>query len=493
MVLRPSVRLPVPQNGVRPRVRPAGSRGPRHVAPAEVWLYSRRCSPCPTVVFQRFFYTLTLYLLTPVVIYRLTRRGLRYRGYFSRWRERFGFFPDPGFADSIWVHAVSLGEVNAAAPLVESLMARYHDTRIVVTTVTPTGSERVQQLFGERVFHVYLPYDLRRSVARFLDRTRPRLAVIMETEIWPNLFMACAERRIAILVANARLSERSLRGYWPIQPLVRRAIRCADFVAAQSTSDADRLRALGTPASRIAVVGNLKFDMAVPAGAERFRNEMRAAWGADRPVWMAASTHEGEEMAVLTAHAAVLRRFPDALLLVAPRHPERFRALAQASRAFGFETAVRSVDVLPAAAHQCFVIDTMGELLGFYAGVDVAFVGGSLVPVGGHNLLEPAAFGTPVIVGPHTFNFDEVTADLIRAGAAQRIGDADALGSEVVRLLAGDRERQAMAKAALAVMARERGAVERTMAIVEQLLAAAIHAPAGHAGRETAIVTRAGR
>ena len=201
--------------------------------------------PAGPSVFQRFIYTLTLYLLTPFVLYRLAARGLKYHGYFARWRERFGFFPDAGLRDSIWVHAVSLGEVNAAVPLIEALMDRYRDSQFVITTVTPTGSDRVLQLFGERVFHVYLPYDLTSAVKRFLDRVRPRLAVIMETEIWPNLFMTCADRGIAIMIANARLSERSLRGYWPIQPLVRRAIRCASFVAAQSPSDFERLRALG--------------------------------------------------------------------------------------------------------------------------------------------------------------------------------------------------------------------------------------------------------
>ncbi|HET6546300.1 MAG TPA: lipid IV(A) 3-deoxy-D-manno-octulosonic acid transferase [Rhodanobacteraceae bacterium] len=424
----------------------------------------------PSSVLQRFFYTFTMYLLTPVILYRLAARGLRYPDYFERWRERFGFFPDPGLHDSIWVHAVSVGEVNAAVPLIEALMQRYRNVPLVITTVTPTGSERVQKLFGERVFHVYLPYDLTASVERFLDRVRPRLAVVMETEIWPNLFMTCNERGIPIVVANARLSERSLRGYGPVRPLARRAIRCASFVAAQSPSDAERLRALGTPAARLAVVGNLKFDMALPAGVHERGAEYRAAWGNERPVWIAASTHEGEEFAVLKAHTAVLRRFPDALLLVAPRHPERFRPIATSCRALGFRTATRSENQRPDPACQCFVIDTMGELLTFYAGADVAFVGGSLVPVGGHNLLEPAALMKPVIVGPHTFNFAEITEGLITAYAAQRIADADALGPAIVRLLAREQERHSMGEAARTVMECERGAVERTMTIIERVL-----------------------
>ena len=436
-------------------------------APAK--LYCRPLASAPAV-FQRLIYTLTLYLLTPFVVYRLAARGIKYHGYFGRWRERFGFFADPGIRDSIWIHAVSLGEVNAAVPLIEALMRRYRDSRFVITTVTPTGSERVQQLFGERVFHVYLPYDLTPAVKRFLDRVRPRLAVIMETEIWPNLFMTCAERGIAIVIANARLSQKSLRGYWPIQPLARRAVRCASFVAAQSASDYERLRQLGADESRLAVVGNLKFDMAVPAGARECGAAFRAAAGSARPVWIAASTHEGEELAVLKAHAAVLRRFPDALLLIAPRHPERFKPVVAACRAYGFRTSTRSEEGGATPACQCFVIDSMGELIQFYAAADVAFVGGSLVPVGGHNLLEPAALARPAIVGPQTFNFEEVTEDLIAAGAVQRIADGDALGPTVVRLLSRDVERRSMGEAAHAVMERERGAVERTMAIVERVL-----------------------
>ncbi|MEO7325323.1 MAG: lipid IV(A) 3-deoxy-D-manno-octulosonic acid transferase [Dokdonella sp.] len=421
-------------------------------------------------MFQRFIYTLTLYLLTPFVVYRLAARGFKYHGYFARWRERFGFFADPGIRDSIWIHAVSLGEVNAAVPLIEALMLRYRESPFVITTVTPTGSDRVLQLFGDRVFHVYLPYDLTTAVKRFLNRVRPHLAVIMETEIWPNLFMTCAERDISIVIANARLSEKSLRGYWPIQPLARRAIRCASFVAAQSTSDAERLRSLGAAEPRLAIVGNLKFDMTVPEGVRDRGLTFRASAGSGRPVWIAASTHEGEELTVLKAHAEVLRRFPDALLLIAPRHPERFKPIVAACRAYGFRTRIRSEDGGADPTCQCFVVDSMGELIEFYAAADVAFVGGSLVPVGGHNLLEPAALACPVIVGPQTFNFEEVTEDLINAGAALRIVDGDALGSTVVRLLSREVERRSMGEAAHRVMARERGAVERTMEFVERVL-----------------------
>ena len=418
----------------------------------------------------RLLYTLTMYLLTPVILYRLAARGLRYRRYLSRWKERFGFFPAPGFENSSWVHAVSVGEVNAAVPLIEALMRRYPDAPMVVTTVTPTGSERVQKLFGERVFHVYLPYDLPASVKRFLDRIRPRFAVIMETEIWPNLFITCRERAIPIVVTNARLSERSLRGYGPVRPLARRAIRCASFVAAQSPLDAERLRALGAAVSRLAVIGNLKFDMPVPASLADSGEQLRRGWGRRRPVWIAASTHEGEEMPVLKAHTAILQRYPDALLLIAPRHPERFRPVVGACRSLGFTTRTRSEDEVADERCQCFVVDTMGELLHFYAAADIAFVGGSLEPIGGHNLLEPAALGKPVIVGPHTFNTEEVAASLIEAEAVLRVENAEQLGAAVIRLLTREDQRHAMGRAAQAVLERERGAVERTLRIVEQVL-----------------------
>jgi len=419
---------------------------------------------------RRIIYTLTMYLLTPVILYRLAVRGLHYREYFSRWRERFGFFPDPDIHDSIWIHAVSMGEVNAAMPLIDALMRRYESAPFVITTVTPTGSERVRRVYGDRVFNVYLPYDLPASIGRFLDRVRPRLAVVMETEIWPNLFFACEERHIPLIVANARLSEKSLRGYGPVRPLAHRALVSARYVAAQSVTDAKRLRDLGAVAERLGVVGNLKYDMSVPVELEDEARAMRKRWGPRRPVWIAASTHEGEEEPVLKAHAAVLGRFPDALLLLVPRHPERFKPVAQDCRSFGFATRTRSEDDIATSDTQCFVVDTLGELLRFYAAGDVAFVGGSLVPIGGHNVLEPAALSVPVIVGPKTFNFTEITSDLIEAGAALRIGEPDELGAVVIRLLADAPLRKQIGAAGRAAFVREQGGVLRTVGIVERVL-----------------------
>lgn len=420
---------------------------------------------------RRLSYTVVLYLLTPVIFYRLVFRGLRARGYFSRWFERFGFFPDPAIISSIWVHAVSVGEVNAAAPLIDALRQRYPDELMVVTTVTPTGSDRVRQLWGEEVFHVYLPYDLPGAVRRFLIRVRPRIAVIMETEIWPNLFRQCERRGVPVVIANGRLSRKSLDGYGPVRPLVRAAIRSATFIAAQSQRDAQRFLELGARPDRVRVVGNLKYDMQVPESLVPQAAQWREQWGKQRPVWIAASTHEGEELPVIEAHSHLLRRFPDALLLVAPRHPERFRPMVQLCRSYGFLTACRSEDGLARPETQCFVIDTLGELVSFCAAADVAFVAGSLDPIGGHNVLEPAALGVPVMVGPNTFNFADVTELLVDRGACLRITDADSLATALQRLLGQPELRREMGEIAMAVVESERGAAVRTLEIVHRTLA----------------------
>lgn len=419
---------------------------------------------------MRYLYTLAMYLVTPLIVLRLLARGVRYRDYHRRWRERFGYYQGLNLRGSIWVHAVSVGEVNAAEPLIKALREAYVNAPLVVTTVTPTGSERVRQLFGDSVYHVYLPYDLPFAVSRFMKRVRPRLAIIVETEIWPNLYFACRKRGIPLMIVNARLSERSLRGYRPLQGLVRSALGCVRQIAAQSRTDAARYRLLGVEPARIVVSGNLKFDMPEPYAAVQAGEELRRQWGHLRPVWIAGSTHEGEELPVLEAHLQVLKRLPDALLLIAPRHPERFRAVESAVRSLGFSVATRSADRVPSAAHQVFVIDAMGELMQFYAAADLAFVGGSLVPIGGHNVLEPAALSRPVLVGPHTFNFEEITLTLIGEGAAVRLGDARELGGAALQLLRDPERRKSMGMHARVVFDSERGAVQRVMELIDTQL-----------------------
>lgn len=419
---------------------------------------------------MRYLYTLLMYLATPLIVLRLLTRGMRYGNYHQRWPERFGVFKAPDLRGSIWVHAVSVGEVNAAEPLIKALREDYPNAPLVVTTVTPTGSARVQQLFGASVFHVYLPYDLPFSVHRFLKQVRPRLALIVETEIWPNLYFGCYRRGIPLMIVNARLSGRSLRGYAPMRALLRSALRCVRQIAAQSRTDAARYRLLGADPALVTVSGNLKFDMPVPDGAPEAGEAFRQQWGRLRPVWIAASTHEGEELAVLEAHLEILQRLPDALLLIAPRHPERFRLVENSVRSLGFSMAMRSADGVPGASHQVFLIDSMGELMPFFAASDVAFVGGSLVPIGGHNVLEPAALSRPVLVGPHTFNFEEITLALIRGGGAKRVLQNNALGAAVLDLLHDSVRCEQMGYQARVVFDSERGAVRRVMQLIDRML-----------------------
>jgi len=330
----------------------------------------------------------------------------------------------------------------------------------------------VRKLFGDEVFHVYLPYDLPRAVAQFLDRIRPALAVVVETEIWPNLYHHCGRRGIPLAIVNERLSERSLRSYRPIRPLVKQALVNVALVAAQSHADARRYRALGAPPERVHVSGNLKYDMPLPQGALQRGDDLQVQWGPTRPVWMAASTHEGEDLAIFEAHLKVLARMPDALLLIAARHPERFRVVEHAARNLGFAVATHTAaDANPET--QCLVIDSMGVMMRYFAASDLAFVAGSLVPIGGHNVLEPAALSKPVLVGPYTFNFEEITRTMIDAGAARRVASAEELGATVLELLRNPAELARMGNAARMVCARERGAARRTMVLLGRIFARA--------------------
>ena len=423
----------------------------------------------------RAAYSLVLYVLLPVTLYHLAWRGFRQSAYLLRWSERYAFYGDLPAPDGdgdrdgdghLWVHAVSVGEVNAVAPLVNALLRRYPGQRLLLTTITPTGSERVRALWGERVVHVYAPYDIPGAVARFLRAFRPRIALIVETELWPNLLFACRDRGIPAYLVNARLSERSLRGYRPLRALVGRALRTLRTVAAQSEGDAARFARLGARSAQLLVCGNLKYDTPVDADAVAATvAEFRARSGV-RPAWIAASTHPEEEPLVLAIHQRLRARHPDLLLLWAPRHPERFRPVVQLALDAGLQVATRSLTRLPAPEDAVFVIDTLGELMRFYACADVAFVGGSLQPVGGHNLLEPAAVGTPVVTGPHLHNFSDIAAQL-RGADALRVGeDATAVGEALQALLVDPDARQRMADAGKALVEQGRGALQRTLALI---------------------------
>ena len=417
----------------------------------------------------RGLYSAALYVLAPITVYHLIWRGFRQPAYFERWSERYASYPPGNATAPLWLHAVSVGEVNAASPLVNRLLREHPGLRLVVTTITPTGSERVKALWGDAVVHVYLPYDLPGAVSRFLDHFRPSLALIVETELWPNLLFGCRDRGVPAHILNARLSARSLRGYRVLAPLIRRALRSVRLVAAQSNVDGKRFVRLGAPAASVVVTGNLKFDMA-PVDFDGFAREFSNARGCNGLTWIAASTHEDEEAAVLEAHRAVLKHYPDALMLWAPRHPERFRAVVQRAREAGLQVSTRSEQHWPNPDTQVFVIDTFGELGCFYACAQIAFVGGSLQPIGGHNLLEPAATGTAILSGPHLHNFVDISKRLREAGAMQVVEDAEQLSASLLALFADEAARTRMSANARLLLDQGRGALERTIALIEPAL-----------------------
>ena len=419
---------------------------------------------------MRSLYSLLLYAATPLVLLYLFLRGLRDPGYLRRWPERFGIFAAPRRTGGIAVHAVSMGEVNAAAELVKALAGRYPDDPLYFTTFTPTGSERVRALFGERLFHVYAPLDLPGAVRRFFDRLQPRLLVIMETEIWPNLFHTAEIRGIPILIANARISPRSFTGYRRFRGLTAAALARVSHIAAQSRGDADRLLELGAAEANISVSGNLKFDLQLPPALLEEAEALRRAWGAERPVLVAGSSHEGDERPLLEAFCRLLPTLPDALLVLVPRHPERFGKAAQLARDAGLTVALHSVGAGCPPSAQCFVVDAMGELLRYYAACDVAFVGGTLAPVGGHNVLEPAALSKPVLFGPHTANVADIAQQMLECGAALRVADEEALETALGQLLGDAGRRERMGRAAHDLISSGQGAVGRTLDRIGRLI-----------------------
>lgn len=421
----------------------------------------------------RFCYAILTYLMTPVLLLHLYWRSLGIPPYRRRIRERFGHVAHRFATPSIWVHAVSVGEVVAAAALVRSLQERYPDRQLVLTTMTPTGSERAQELFGDSVVHSYVPYDLASAVRRFFDRMNPGLVIIVETEIWPNLFRECGLREIPLVIASARISPKSVARYRKVVGLFRETLSHGIVIAAQSRTDADRFESLGANPARIHVTGNIKFDFHLPPDVVVRGREFRAEHAAARPVWIAASTHDGEEQAILTAHARVLEEIPAALLLLVPRHPERFQLVAGLVDKAGFACVSRSGGERCDAATQVFLGDSMGELMMFYAGADVAFVAGSLAPIGGHNLLEPAALGLPVLTGPNVFNAPDIAELLIVDGSTRVIHDADELASQVVSLLRDPDERARRGGAGRQVVENNRGTLERVLELIAPLLAPA--------------------
>lgn len=419
---------------------------------------------------MRFVYICIAYLISPLWVAVLAIRGFRDRTQWQGFTQRFGFGEQIADQRSIWVHAVSVGEVQAGVPLIEALLKRFPQIPLVLTTVTPTGRLRAKALFGTRVDVRYVPIDLPGSVRRFFARIRPQLAVILETEIWPNLYHRCGRLGVPLVLASARISPRSVNSYRRLVGLFRETLSHGIFIAAQSAEDAERFVSIGASPKRTHVVGNIKFDFGYPSDMEARGHELRRLLGVHRPVWVAGSTHAGEEEQLIAAHKLIRERFSNALLVLVPRHPPRFAEVAETLEGAGMSYVTRTSGAAVGPDTQVYLLDTLGELPPFYAAGDVAFVGGSLVPVGGHNLLEPAALHLPIVAGPHNFNSADIAKMLVERGAVRIAPDAVALAALVGALLADPTARATMGASGRKAVDDNRGAVARLMQFLEPLL-----------------------
>ncbi len=416
---------------------------------------------------MRHLYTLLTLLALPLIFARLWWRGRRNDDYRQRWGERLGRY---GFASTaercVVFHAVSVGELHGAMPLLEAFLGKHPQIPVVVTTTTPTGSSRVRLLLGKRARHVYLPYDLPWCVDGFLRQFNPQLLVLLETELWPNLLHVCHQHQCQVLLVNARLSPKSFASYQHIAGLTRVMLQQLALVSAQTSADGERFVQLGLPAQHLAVNGSLKFDIAVQQEKLSAARITKAGW--QRPVWIAASTRQGEDALILTIHKQMLAKIPDLLLVLVPRHPERFRSAQEKAIARGLACVKQSSQPVVTADTQVLVGDTLGDMHFYYGLADVAFVGGSLVPSGCQNIVEAAAIGLPVVTGPSLFNFQAASEALRAAGAMLVVADASELGQVVVELLQNPERRQMMAQQAKAVVAANIGATDRTLEVIER-------------------------
>ena len=421
---------------------------------------------------SRIIYSAIFYLLTPIILLRLLYRALKAPAYRKRWAERFGF---PVYAEStadfIWLHAVSVGETLAAVPLVKTLQEKYPQHRLMVTCMTPTGSERIKAAFGDSVDHSYMPYDTPDAVARFLNRLKPKMLIIMETELWPNTIAACQSRDIPVILANGRLSARSAAAYQSISSLVQPMLSGISAVAAQHKDDGDRFIRLGLPPSALEVTGNIKFDLSLDRDVQDRAAVLSEQWhcGNNRPVFLAASTHRGEDEIILQSFGQIKQQIDNALLVLVPRHPERFNQVGELCTSAGFTLARRSAGDKVEAA-DVLLGDTMGELMVFFGACDVAFVGGSLVATGGHNMIEPAAWGVPVLTGPHLFNFTEASQLLLAADGMLVCNDAAELAEQCISLMGNKGRRQEMGNAARLVAEANRGALDKLMSVIDRFI-----------------------
>jgi 3-deoxy-D-manno-octulosonic-acid transferase len=436
-----------------------------------------------TNIMSRLLYTLIYTLLLPVILLRLLWRSRLAPAYRQRWLERFGVFTAPAFDHSkpvIWLHAVSVGETLAAVPLIKQLQLDHPDWQWTITTTTPTGSEQVRAIFGDAILqnnfaHVYAPYDLPFFLSSFIKRAKPSLAIVMETELWPNMLHSCHAHNIPVIIANARLSEKSARGYKKLLPLTRSMLADVSMVAAQQNADGERFIDLGLARDKLTVTGSIKFDLDIDDAIRNKTAVLRLQWSCNetRKVWLAASTHPGEDEIILQTFSELKKQFSDLLLVLVPRHPERFSTAATQCKQAGWNIIKRSENTNPNTETDIVIGDTMGELLTFYGAADIAFVGGSLVPVGGHNLIEPASWACPVISGPHLFNFSEVERLLQENNALIIAKDSDALITTVKNWLTDEELRKNAGKRAKQVADNNRGALNKLCSIITEIKKAA--------------------
>jgi 3-deoxy-D-manno-octulosonic-acid transferase len=425
----------------------------------------------PFLLLVRLLYSTLFYALIPFVLGRLAWRGRKLPAYRERWRERFALYTSSLLEQKdIWFHAVSVGEAEAAFPIIRDLQNRYPYLKILVTCTTPTGSVRIKTVMGETVQHVYLPYDLPDCITRFLGHFQPKLGVIMETEIWPNLYRECRCQGIPLAIVNGRLSGKSARGYRRIGRLVAESLSSVALIAAQTKLDAKRYIEIGADPETTVIMGNVKFDIEFSETMREQACALRAELFGNRPVWIAGSTHPGEEEQILAALAQVRQKIPNVLLILAPRHPERGDDVFTLCAKSGFSVQRRSEAQPYDQSIDVFLIDSLGELRLFYGASDAAFVGGSLVPRGGHNVLEPAAARVPILFGPHMFNFAEIAQRLKEAGGAVEVKDSEGLALWILRLLNEPVIRDEIGIKGRDFVGANRGAVRRVSDLIASLL-----------------------
>jgi 3-deoxy-D-manno-octulosonic-acid transferase len=418
----------------------------------------------------RYLYSFILYLMLPWVLLRLWLKGRRVPGYRCNWKERFGIV-DVGFVQPVvWFHAVSVGEVRAAEPLVHAVLKHYPELSVMMTTTTPTGRATAQQLFGSRVTCRFLPYDLPASVRRFLDLVKPLVGIILETEIWPNLYHQLEQSGIPLLLVNARLSQKSLQGYLKMRALSRAAVLSIRHIAVQSEQDAQSFKRLGARAKQLSVMGNLKYEMQLPDDFPERTRTLKEKLGTERYIWVAGSTHEGEDTQLLAAHRRILETRAGALLVIAPRHPERAAAISTLCRKSGFDSRLYSETASLADDVQVLIVDTLGELVYFYGVALAVFVGGSLVPAGGHNPIEAIRAGTPIVTGQNIDNFEGVYQDMIHCGAARMIETENALADQVCVWFSDAEQRKIDVEAGLSLVEKSRGALQHCLQLLEKTL-----------------------